>query len=261
MIKKANYHTHTNRCNHAIGSDEEYVFAAIKAGYDVLGITDHTPWNLFPFEHGRNRMRMDGMDAYVSSIHHLKGLYADQIDIKLGVEAEYFRDRFDWLIAMIDKHKLDLVVFGNHYRGFESQATYYGSYKDRTNLYKHYVEDAIDGMATGVYSIFGHPDLFFRSNNVVNSLALEAAQEICDAANHYNVVLEYNLGGVRDGNNVYPKPEFWEVVAKNKNLTVIGVDAHTPKHLLDDKTRNLAKEYLKSIGVNLTEVIDLKKIR
>ena len=29
---KANYHTHTARCGHAIGTDEEYVQAAIQAG-------------------------------------------------------------------------------------------------------------------------------------------------------------------------------------------------------------------------------------
>jgi histidinol-phosphatase (PHP family) len=201
------------------------------------------------------------MEGYVASINHLKGMYADQIDIKLGVEAEYYRDRLDWLVDLKDKHQLDILVFGNHFRGFESSATYYGSYKDRTNIYKHYVQDAIDGMATGLYTIFAHPDLFFRSINQVNSLALEAAQEICDAANHYGVVLEYNLGGVRDGDYKYPKPEFWEVVAKNKNLSVIGVDAHSPKHLLDNSTRDTAKEYLKIIGVNLTEIIDFKKIR
>lgn len=261
MNKKANYHTHTKRCNHAEGSDEEYIVAAIKAGYDVLAMTEHTPWNLFPFESGRNRMPLDEMDGYMASIRHLRGLYSDKIDIKIGVEAEYYRDRFDWLTSLIEKHQLDLVVFGNHFRGFESRATYYGSYKDSTNIYKHYVEDAIDGMSTGIYSILAHPDLFFRSIKQVNSLALEAAQEICDAANHYGVVLEYNLGGVRDDVDTYPKPEFWEVVAKNKNLSVIGVDAHSPKHLLDIATRDKAKEFLTSIGVNLTEIIDFKKIR
>lgn len=261
MSRKANYHTHTDRCNHAVGSDEEYIVAAIKAGYSELAMTDHTPWNLFPHEVGRNRMKLEEMDGYIASMNHLKSLYADKIDIKIGVEAEYYRDRMDFLEDLIKKHRLDILVFGNHFRGFESRATYYGSYKDKTNLYKHYVEDAIDGMATGLYSIFAHPDLFFRTDNEVNSLALEAAQEICDAANHYNVVLEYNLGGVRDGDHRYPKPAFWEVVAKNKNLSVIGVDAHSPDDLLDTATRDEAKKYLESIGVNLTEVIDFKKIR
>ena len=32
-----NYHTHTTRCMHAIGSEEEYILAAISAGYTELG--------------------------------------------------------------------------------------------------------------------------------------------------------------------------------------------------------------------------------
>ena len=31
-MNKNNYHTHTTRCYHASGKDEEYVKAAIKAG-------------------------------------------------------------------------------------------------------------------------------------------------------------------------------------------------------------------------------------
>lgn len=261
MIKKANYHMHTSRCKHAVGTDEEYVVASIKAGYNQIAMTDHTPWNLFPFEAGNHRMFINQMDEYMASMRHLKSLYADQIDIKIGVEAEYSRDRMDWLKNLIDEHELDVLVFGNHFRGYESNATYYGSYRDKKNLYKHYVEDAIDAMATGLYSIFGHPDLFFRTSNIVNAQALASAQEICDAANHYDVVLEYNLGGVRDGDHAYPKPEFWEVVAKNQNRSVIGIDAHSPKHMLDDKTRDEAKAFLKSIGVNLVETIEFKKIR
>jgi len=40
----ANYHTHTMRCKHAVGTDEEYVLEAIKHGYKVLAFTDHSPW-------------------------------------------------------------------------------------------------------------------------------------------------------------------------------------------------------------------------
>ena len=43
----ANYHTHTWRCQHARGTEEEYVKAAIKQGFGVLGFSDHTPW---PYE-------------------------------------------------------------------------------------------------------------------------------------------------------------------------------------------------------------------
>lgn len=43
---KHNFHTHTSRCQHAVGTDEAYVEAALDAGFDVLGFADHAP---FPF--------------------------------------------------------------------------------------------------------------------------------------------------------------------------------------------------------------------
>ena len=42
-----NYHTHTKRCGHAIGEDEEYVLRAIENGFDEIGFSDHAPM-LFP---------------------------------------------------------------------------------------------------------------------------------------------------------------------------------------------------------------------
>lgn len=57
-----NYHTHTTRCMHAIGSEEEYILAAISAGYTELGFSDHTPW----------LMNQDIMQQCVWMNHNLK---------------------------------------------------------------------------------------------------------------------------------------------------------------------------------------------
>lgn len=38
---KTNYHTHTTRCMHAVGDDEDYVRSAIKGGFQELGFSDH----------------------------------------------------------------------------------------------------------------------------------------------------------------------------------------------------------------------------
>ena len=37
----ANYHTHTFRCHHALGTDEDYVTSAIANGIQILGFSDH----------------------------------------------------------------------------------------------------------------------------------------------------------------------------------------------------------------------------
>ena len=40
---KANYHTHTKLCNHAVGMPEDYVLKAIELGFKELGMSCHAP--------------------------------------------------------------------------------------------------------------------------------------------------------------------------------------------------------------------------
>ena len=37
--KKCNFHSHTVRCQHAVGEEREYVEEAIKEGFEVIGFS------------------------------------------------------------------------------------------------------------------------------------------------------------------------------------------------------------------------------
>jgi histidinol-phosphatase (PHP family) len=67
---------------------------------------------------------------YVDSIQLLKMKYKDKIDIKLGLEAEYFEDRIDWLKRMKELFEMDLLIFGNHFHKTISYGTYYAFYNN-----------------------------------------------------------------------------------------------------------------------------------
>lgn len=41
---KSNFHTHTKRCKHANGSEEDYVKSALLNGLSQLGFSDHGPY-------------------------------------------------------------------------------------------------------------------------------------------------------------------------------------------------------------------------
>lgn len=43
-MQQFNYHTHTTRCGHACGRDEDYVIQAIRNGYKKIGFSDHMPY-------------------------------------------------------------------------------------------------------------------------------------------------------------------------------------------------------------------------
>ena len=79
MKQLFNYHNHTSRCGHAVGTDEEYVKAAIAAGYQKMGFSDHAP---YPGQyHPEERMDVSVLPEYIRSIKDLQARYRDQIDM------------------------------------------------------------------------------------------------------------------------------------------------------------------------------------
>ena len=92
-----NYHTHTRRCGHASGDDEEYVLAAIKAGYKVLGFSDHAPYRNYP--HKGSHMDIEDFAGYIESIHSLKEKYKEARDSK------YVSKPISWALENLIPHE------------------------------------------------------------------------------------------------------------------------------------------------------------
>ena len=93
-----NYHTHTTRCGHAEGTEEEYILTALRCGFKVLGFSDHTPWAYAtPGFVSRIRMLPSQLDDYVLTLRGLREKYADKLHIRIGLEAEYFPAHLGWL--------------------------------------------------------------------------------------------------------------------------------------------------------------------
>ena len=100
MIRN-NYHTHTFRCGHAIGSDEEYVLEAIALGLNTLGFSDHV---MLPGIRQENvRGDYENSEGYFQSIRSLQSKYKDRINILLGYEAEAFPEFFDYYRKLLDE--------------------------------------------------------------------------------------------------------------------------------------------------------------
>lgn len=255
---KHNYHTHTTRCHHATGSDESYVLSAIKGGFTQLGFSDHSPWKYdTPFV-SDIRMTLDEFESYHASILSLKEKYKDQIEIKIGLECEYFRKYMPWLNQFIEDKQLDYVILGNHYFETDELHLYYGSNCHRDNMLEDYVRTCIEGMKTGVYAYLAHPDLYCRAREW-DALSEKAAHRICRAAKENDFILEYNLAGLKMSQayhrDLYPHPKFWEIAGRLGCKAIVGVDAHSPHALEDVAMFEQAQKTLKELGCELVEEI------
>lgn len=259
---KANYHTHTIRCNHASGSDEEYVISAIKGGYDELGFSDHSCWQYSSDFIPHIRMQYEQFDEYYESISKLKEKYRDKISIKIGLECEYFPKYMDWLKTFIQDKKLDYIILGNHFNGSDENGCYYGISCADDVILTRYIDDAIAGLKTGLYSYLAHPDLFMRGRNVWDDHAIKESYRLCRYCKENDIVIEYNLEGamVNAQNQTldYPYPDFWKIVSEVGNTAIIGVDAHDNRSLESDFYRNQALKFLKELNIKIIDTIPIK---
>lgn len=244
---RTNYHTHTLRCNHAKGSDRAYVEAAIKGGYKILGFSDHTPW---PFANGYvSNIRMDvmGLDEYVTSIRYLKNTYKEDIDIKVGLECEYYIDHIDWLREQKERLQLDYLILGNHFPYNERYSMYSGEIYDHKGL-KLYSECAIEAMQTGLYECFAHPELCIRSYSKIDDYCTAVFREMMVAARELGVVVEFNV-------QMPYKHKLWQIVAEEQPKVIVGIDAHTPQALQYPEKHFNAQQILESIGIKAIDVL------
>ncbi|MBQ8503299.1 MAG: histidinol-phosphatase [Clostridia bacterium] len=256
---KYNYHTHTFRCFHAKGTDEEFVKAAIEAGFDEIGFADHSPWPFSDYVSGM-RMHENELEDYCTGIKNLKEKYKDKISIKLGLECEYFPKYIPWLKNQIKKQEIDYIILGHHFSKDEPGSLYNGNMKAPEHLYT-FRDDIIEAMQTGLFSYVAHPDIFMRGYPVFDEHCEKISRDIIEKAIETDTPLEYNLLGLShskaDGKQGYPYPDFWLMAGEMKPPVTVGIDAHTPDAYLDYELFKSGYDKLEELGLKVVDKIKM----
>lgn len=249
-MERANYHTHTPRCMHAVGTEREYAECAIKAGIKSLGFSDHCP---MPYKDGfvsGIRMTMEQMPEYVETLLRLREEYAGRMEIKIGFEAEYVPQFFEPLMKVLERQPIDYLILGQHFVGQEIPERYSGRMHCEKEWLKAYVDEVLEGLKTGAFTYLAHPDLIHFGGD--KAYYAEEMTRLCEACKAMDIPLEMNRLGYY-GKRHYPTDLFWQQVAGVGNHVVIGYDAHEPEALLDEATYQSCKTYLKGFGIAADE--------
>ncbi len=243
-----NYHTHTWRCGHASGTEEEYIKRAIECGIKYMGFSDHAPY-VFPdgYESGY-RVPANEAKCYVDELSLLKEKYKDKIDIKIGFEMEYYPSHFDKMLKNIIEVGGEYLILGQHFIGEEHPGGCYTySETDSTDTLKEYVAVVTEAIKSGVFTYVAHPDIIRFTGDVI--AYKEEMRKICIASREYDVPLEINFLGIRD-NRKYPNEAFWEVAGEEKSPVTFGFDAHDILSAYDAASLVKAKEMVKKYKLN-----------
>lgn len=254
-ILKANYHTHTKRCYHASGEDREYVEAAIESGLKILGFSDHTPYPVSPYFESGMRMGLKDADDYFHSIVRLREEYKKDIEISIGVEAEYFPEHFFRLLEFMKDYPLDYMILGEHFIPDEQHGKYVGGAFTDKSLLDLYVKNVIEGMKTGKFLYVAHPDLPNYVGKDKEIHLQHAMDEICKEAKQLQIPLEINvLGYMRQIQ--YPSAYLFQAAKKYENDVIVGMDVHDPKNFFCRQEVEDCIKIIKEHGLRRIETIE-----
>lgn len=243
-----NYHTHTYRCRHAIGTERDYIERAIGGGVKYMGFSEHMPFQFPDGFESTHRMPTEEMDDYFRDLSKLRDFYKDKIDIKIGFEMEFYPEHFECMLDSALSSGAEYLLLGQHYI-YNEHPDGISGVNQTTNAeeLKEYVSCVIAGIKSGYFTYVAHPDFFYFVGDL--DTYTSEMRKICVASREYSIPIEINFLGIREGRN-YPNTAFWKVAGEEKAPVVFGFDAHRIEHAYDDTSLEKAKAIVKQYNLN-----------
>ena len=255
-----NYHAHTWRCGHATGTEEEYINYAVDHGVKYMGFSDHAPFVFPDGTQSTYRVQQEEAPGYISLLRELREKYKDQLDLKIGFEMEYYPAYFDAMLLNVRELGAEYLILGQHFIYNERpDGIASGRETDSVEHLREYVDCVVAGIKSGVFTYVAHPDLIRFTGDV--AVYREEMRRLCAASREYNVPLEINFLGIREGRH-YPRADLWPVVAEEQAPVTFGFDAHDTEFAYDGASLAVAKEMVKQYGLNyigMPTVISIQK--
>lgn len=252
-MNKRIFHVHTFRCGHMRDEEREtaYIEKAIELGATEIFFTDHAP---FPGDEFRNRMKINELPEYVSTLQKLKQEYADRIDVKIGLEIEYLPNFHKYYEQLRDSGNFDTLLLGQHF-SLLPDGRY--SFQDREKVVEARVlaDGIIEGMESGFFQVVAHPDQIFRRCKEWDEETENIAREIIECAARTGVILEQNISNMqgKKKKRAY-RPEFWAELPAGVR-TIYGLDAHSMEELEENYLlqQALTDKEINRIGTKLID--------
>jgi histidinol-phosphatase (PHP family) len=239
-------HCHTPLCKHAQGLPAEYAAAALERGFRGIIFTDHCP--LPDGVSAGLRMAPDQFPQYVRLIDEVRQLYAGRVDVRLGLESDYFPGLEPWLTALHARADLHYVLGSVHTHVAEYRAQYLHG-RDWFRFQQTYFEHLAMAAESRLFDSLAHPDLVKNEQPADWHFArIEPfIERALDRIAQTGVAMELNTSGV---NKSFPEMNPGLAMLRLMHVrgipVVIGADAHRPQRVGDGYANAL--RMLKSVG-------------
>ncbi|HOS50062.1 MAG TPA: histidinol-phosphatase [Bacillota bacterium] len=235
-VMLADYHMHIENGELATEYVLLYKEAARRAGLYDFGVSEHLH-NLSegPRLLGREtpagvKTRGWDTDSYISVIR--------SAGAKVAIEADYIPECENELRSFIVAHDFDYVIGSVHWLGpwvFDMSTDLWEGV-DVTDAWRTYFRTAIRAVSTGMFEIFGHPDVIkvfgMKPPAGFYGELLGLYEDLAKAAALTGTCLEVSSAGLRKPcKEIYPDIELLRAANRAGADISFGSDAHYPEHV------------------------------
>lgn len=225
-------HCHTPLCRHSTGEPEEFAAHAERRGLRGLIVTCHCP---LPGGYSADvRMRPEEFPAYVDLVARAREAWAGRVDIRLGLESDYYPGVEPWLEELHARAPLHHVLGSVHHHVPDYRARYFtGDVFAFQQLYYDHLARAAE---TRLFDTLAHPDLVKNEDPAAwDFIRLRPfVERALDRIAATGVAMEINTSGL---NKTYPEmnpgPDQLALMAERGIPVVLGADAHRPGRVAD----------------------------
>ncbi|MCK4882675.1 MAG: histidinol-phosphatase HisJ [Candidatus Omnitrophica bacterium] len=231
MIPIVDYHMHTGLCGHAVGEPLEYAEAALEAGLEEIGFSDHAPF--VHYEDSGITMNIKQLPEYYRMIEDVRKKYSNCLRIKIGIEADYIPGYEDKTKAILDDYPYDYVIGSVHFIkdwGFDNPEEFEKwDEKDVDQVYRDYYELLRQSAKTGMYDVMGHVDLVKKFGHRSTQEFTDEIKKTAQVFKECGVAVEINTSGLRKPvKEMYPSFSNLKIYADAGVPLTFGSDSHDP---------------------------------
>ena len=225
-------HSHTPLCKHAVGDPAEYAAVAEQRGLKGIIITCHAP---LPDGLGiDHRMAPEDFGRYVDLVAAAREAFAGRVDVRLGLESDYFPGIERWAEKLHARAPLHHVLGSVHMQVTHYRAKYFTG--DFLAYQRTYFEHLAESAETGLFDTLAHPDLV--KNEAPHAWdfgrILPDIQRTLDRIARTGVAMELNTSGLNKAlPEMNPGPRMLALIRERGIPVVIGADAHRPGRVAD----------------------------
>ncbi len=253
-------HCHTPLCRHAEGEPIAYAAQAMRRGLRGITFTCHNP---MPETYGHSgRMLESEVPQYRDIVQQAADAFRGKLEVRLGLECDYFPGYTDHVRQQIDTMGLSYVIGSIHpFLGIWRRKFVVDG--DPLQTQANYFDQLAEAAETRLFDTISHPDLIknmYVTSWDVKHIATNLAIRTClDRIAATGTAMELNTSGANKSYpEMNPNPTMLAMMHERGIPVVVGADAHVPERVAADFER--AYDLLEAAGyTKVNYFIDRKR--